>query len=140
MKRILVVFLAVVLLCSVGYSQDEDDATLLFKKGLDGEFWQNMDEVSKFTFLMGISQGITYDAIINNRDDMAYVKGYLNGVLPVVHPLTVIEYFDEFYSNEENIKIPLVGVWDIFTLKQRGHITEEEMEAMILEFRKGFNK
>jgi hypothetical protein len=139
MKKITLVFIALFFLCSAVYSQDDGNAALLFKKGLDGTFWQSMDEVSKFAFLMGISQGITYDAIINNRDDMAYVKKYLDGILPVIHPLTVMDYFDKFYSNEENIKIPIVGVWDFFILEHQGAITDEEMQEMILQFRKGFN-
>ena len=140
MKKIILIFLTIFLLCSMAYSEEEGDMTLLFKKGLDGAFWQSMNEVSKFAFLMGISQGITYDAIINNRDDMGYVKNYLDGILPVVHPLVVMDHFDKFYSDDENIKIPIVGVWDFFILRYQGAITEEEYEQMILEFRKGFNK
>ena len=140
MKKIILVLLVIFLLCSIGFSEDQGGETLLFKKGLDGAFWQSMDEVSKLAFLLGISQGITYDAIINNREDMQFVKNYLDGILPVVHPLTVIEYFDEFYSDERNMKIPIVGVWDFFILRHQGAMTEEEYKQMILEFRKGFNK
>ncbi len=140
MKKVILVFLAVFFVCLAAYCEESGDETLLFKKGLDGSFWRSMDNSAKFAFLMGISQGITYDAIINNRNDMEKAKDYLNGVLPVIHPFTVMEYFDKFYSDEENIKIPIVSIWDFFILKYQGAITEEELEEIIPKLRKEFNK
>jgi hypothetical protein len=101
----------------------------------NGRFWQEMAEVEKGAYLMGVLHGLQIALVNAVRDGKCQNVGSLLNVPPAAVVYDYEKEFDKLYSDSENLPINIQSAWTYVNTKLKGTRTKEQLERLLIKLR-----
>jgi len=100
-----------------------------------GRFWQEMAEVEKGAYLMGVFTGLRLALVNAARDGKCQNLGTIMDVPPAAVIDDYVKEFDKLYSDSENLPINIQFAWTYVNTKLKGTRTKEQLEKLLIKLR-----
>lgn len=101
--------------------------------GLNGRFWDSLNDSTKQGYVMGFWEGVKAGASGDIADQSAtfntfYAVGFTNG--------DFVKELDKLYANTQNVLIPIPDAIRYCALKLGGAFTNAQLEQKLIRLRK----
>jgi hypothetical protein len=109
----------------------------------NGKTWQELDQQSKITYLMGVQEGLWLAVLDASRKESTQAKMTAMGValrltVPGFEFSDLTQQVDKFYLDSANLRVPVIQAYAYIIHKMKGDSVKEltEMETLL---RKTYN-
>ncbi|MDQ2948418.1 MAG: hypothetical protein M3Y27_21185 [Acidobacteriota bacterium] len=126
-------------LCGALHSQqqDFDPKVYLTTDMFNGRWWQRMNLTTRFVYMAGLKNGLQIIMMEPSLSRIPAVTKFVHNYHPQkFDPQEIIDEIDKVYNERENIRIPVLMVYDFVNDKLKGNITKDQVEERLKTMRK----
>ncbi len=142
MKKILIVISFVLCLCSPSYAYYLNNHSFYTHDKLNGVCWISLNEEQKETLLFGFKDGIKVCISTNliygpaglKEEETRNIPKKLNFFITSKGSVSnTMKYLNKFYSNTENLQIPILEAFVLMVNEARGLVVQDAQRNEIIK-------